>query len=320
MNYETTPVRTLRPAILPDNKNLVVLPVLVALGVTVTGVVVGNPVVIALPLIIVAVFPGLPILFHLVYYLSVQFQIFPDRLVVIDCASDPFVRSRGRQEIQFGSVEYVFYVDKEAHLLMNLLKKVEPYNVPVTEDDYRRENLVTKHRVPESVLDQFGQSSQKTLNDVTATGVLLGVEELCERNNIPAKVTRTILKDLERGHALDFDYVKEKLGPYAVNPIDLDRLRDEFSSLDVPSLAPFLLTRINLKKLRNIESSRHWQAGVKSRAGLVLSNNDGTRKVYLMRFRDLNRKDAQELVSAIRARSGDVKYLMTRKEAQALLR
>lgn len=312
-------MRTLRPAILPDNKNLVVWPLLVGLGVAGTGFVVGNPVLIALPLIILAVFPGLPILFHLVYYLFVQFQIFPDRLVVIDRASDPFIRSRGRQEIQFGNIEYVFYVDKEAHLLMNLLKRLEPYNVPVTENDYRREHLVTKYRVPESALDQFEQSSQKTLNDVTATGVLLEVEEVCERNKIPAKVTRSILKDMERAHALDFDYVKEKLRPYSVNPNDLERLRDELLSLNVPAPAPFLLTKINLKKLRNIESSRHWQAGVKSRAGLVLSSKDGTRKVYLMRFRDLSRKDARELMSAIRARSGDVKYLMTRKEAQALL-
>ena len=312
-------MRTLRPAILPDNKNLVLFPVLIGLGVASTGVALANPVVIALPLIILAVFPGLPVLFHLVYHLSVQFEVFPDRIVVIDRASDPFVRSRGRQEIEFGNIEYVFYVDKEAHLLMNLLKKLESYNVPVTENDYRREHLVTKYRVPESILDQFEQSSQKTLNDVTATGVLLEVEEVCERNKIPAKVTRSILKDLERAHVLEFDYVKEKLSPYSVNPNDLDRLRDELLSLDVPAPAPFLLTKINLKKLRNIESSRHWQAGVKSRAGLVLSNKDGTSKVYLMRFRDLSREDARELMSAIRDRSGDVKYLMTRREAQALL-
>ncbi len=313
-------MRILRPAILPDNKNLVVFPLLVGLGVAGTGVLLGNPVVIALPLIILAVFPGLPILFHSVYYFFVQFQIFPDRLVVIDRVSDPFARSRGRQEIQFGSIGYLFYVDKEAHLLMNLLKKLEPYNVPVTENDYRRENLVTKYRVPESVLDQFEQSSEKTLNDVTATGVILEVEEVCRRNNIPAKVRGKICKALERDQALNFDVAKEKLSPYSVNPNDLERLRDEFSGLDVPSPAPFLLTRINLKKLRNIQSSRHWQAGVKSRAGLVLSNRDGTRKVYLMRFRDLRHQDAKELITAIRARSGDVKYLMTRKEAQALLR
>ena len=43
-------MRILRPAILPDNKNLVVLPLLVGLGVAGTGVLLGNPVVIALPL------------------------------------------------------------------------------------------------------------------------------------------------------------------------------------------------------------------------------------------------------------------------------
>lgn len=312
-------MRTLRPAILPDNKNLVLFPVLIGLGVASTGVALANPVVIALPLIILAVFPGLPVLFHLVYHVSVQFQVFPDRIVVIDRASDPFVRSRGRQEIQFGNIAYLFCVDKEAHLLTNLLQKLKPYNVPETETDYRRENLMTKYRVPEAVLDEFEQGSQKTLNDVTATGVMLEVEEVCQRSNIPAKVRKAILKEVARSENPDFDAVKEQLKPYAVNPNDLDRLRDEFSSLDVPALAPFLVTKINLRKLRNIESSRHWQAGVKSRAGLVLSNNDGTRKVYLMRFRDLSRQDAKELITAIRARSGDVKYLMTRREAQALL-
>ena len=312
-------MRTLRPAVLPDNKNFVLFPVLIGLGVASTGILLGNPVVIALPLIILAVFPGLSTLFHLVYYLSVQFQIFPDRLVVIDRASDPFVRSRGRQEIEFGNIAYLFTVDKEAHLLTNLLQKLKPYNVPETETDYRRENLMSKYHVPESALDEFEQNSNKMLNDVTATGVILEVEDVCRRNNVPAKARGKICRALERDQALNFDVVKEKLSPYSVNPNELDRLRDEFSSLDASALAPFLVTKINLKKLRNIESSRHWQAGVKSRAGLVLSNSDGTRKVYLMRFRDLSRQDAKELITAIRARSGDVKYLMTRREAQALL-
>ena len=43
-------MRILRPAILPDNKDLVVFPLLVGLGVAGTGVLLGNPVVIALPL------------------------------------------------------------------------------------------------------------------------------------------------------------------------------------------------------------------------------------------------------------------------------
>ncbi len=312
-------MRTLRPAILPDNRKLVVYPLLIGLGVASGGVAVGSPVMIALPLIILAVFPGLSLLLHAVYHLFVEFQILPDRLVVIDRVSDPFVRSRGRQEIPFGSVEYVFYVDKEAHLLRNLLQKLKSYNVPVTETDYRRENLLTTHHVPEAVLDEFEQSSQKELNDGTATGAILAVKEVCERNNVPKRVRKEICRGLERDRGLDFDYVKEKLGPYAVCPDDLDRLRDEFSNLDVPALAPFLVTKINLKKLGDIESSRHWQAAVKSRAGLVISNKDGSRKVYLMRFRDLNREGARELITAIRARTRDVKYLMTRKEAETLL-
>lgn len=313
-------MRTLRPAILPDNTKLVVVPVVLGLGVAATGVVLGNPVMIALPLIILAVFPGLPILFHAVYHFFVKFEILGDRLAVIDHVSDPFVSSRGRQEIQLGSIAYCFYVDKEAHLLTNLLEKLKRYNVPETETNFQREHLGTHYRVPETVLDELERSSQKTLNDVTATGVILEVEDICERNNIPRKVRREICKRLETDQGLRFETVRERLNPYHIDPKDLDRIRDEFSSLDAPVLSPFLVTKINLKKLRKIDESRHWQAAAKSRIGLVLSNADGTRKVYLMRFRDLKWEDARDLMATIRDRTPGIKFLMTRKELHALLK
>ncbi|MFQ5846828.1 MAG: hypothetical protein ACE5IQ_04040 [Candidatus Methylomirabilales bacterium] len=313
-------MRTLRPAILPDNKTLVVYPVVIGLGVAGVGIAIRNPVMSALPLIILAVFPGLPILFHAVYHFFVKFQVLGDRLAAIDYVSDPFVNSRGRQEIHFGDIAYCFYVDKEANLLLNLLKQLKRHNVPEIERDFRREHLLARYRVPEAVLDDFVQSSQKALNDVTTTGVILEVEEVCRRNHVPKKVRKEICKALETDPALHFESVQETLSPYPVDPKDLDRIRDKFSSLDAPVLSPFLMTKINLKKLRKIDESRHWQAAVKSRAGVVLSNTDGTRKVYLMRFRDLSRKDARDLMATVRDRTPGIKFLMTRKELHALLK
>ena len=312
-------MKTLRPAILPDNKKRVTYPVLFGLGVAGLGVFLGNPIIMALPLILLVVFPGLAILFHAIYHFFVQFQILADRLVVIDRVSDPFVRSWGRQEIRFGDIEYCFYVDKEAHLLMNLLKKLKHHKVSATERDYRRENLLSKYKVPASVLDEFERSSQKTLNDETATGVILEVDSFCERNGIPKNVTKEICKELKRDQDPSFDIVQKKLSPFAVDLNDLDRLRDEFSSLDAPEMSPFLVTRVKLKKLRNIESTRQRHAGIRSRAGLVLSNKDGTNKVYLMHFRNLSRQDQRALTAAIRERTRGLKYLMTQKETEALL-
>ncbi len=56
-------VKTLRPAVLPDNRKTVPYPVVVA------GIVV------VLPLIILAVFPRLPILFHVVYWGFVKVEV-----------------------------------------------------------------------------------------------------------------------------------------------------------------------------------------------------------------------------------------------------
>lgn len=312
-------MRTLRPAILPDNTKLVVYPLVVGLGVAATGVILGNPVVIALPLMILVVFPGLPILFHAVYHFFVQYQIFPDRLVVVDRVSDPSVRSRGRREIRFGDIRYCYYVDTEARLLMSLRKKLEVYHVPRKETDYRKYNLLDKYRVPEAVLDEFERRPHKTLNDTTATGVLLEVETVCERHNVPKKVTKEICQALENDADLNFEMVREKLRPVPVDPVDLVRIRDKFSHLDTPEVSPFLVTQINLKRLEKIESSRYPQAAVRSRVGLVLSNADGTNKVYLMHFRDLGQEDSRELMRVIRDRSKSVQFLMTRKEVHALL-
>ncbi|MFQ5959915.1 MAG: hypothetical protein ACE5MG_00860, partial [Candidatus Methylomirabilales bacterium] len=285
-----------------------------------TGVIIGNPVVIVLPLTILAVFPGLPVLFHSVYHFFVEYQILADRLVVIDRVSDPSVRSRGRQEIEFGSIAHCFYVDHEARLLTNLLTKLKPYNVPATETDYRKENLLPKYRVPEDVLEDFDRSTHKMLNNTTPTGVILEVKHVCERSGVPPGATREICKALERDVHISFETIQEKLSRYPVDPSDLERLRDEFASLDATEMSPFLVTRINLKKLKRVELSQHGEAaGIRSRVGLVLSSKGGTRKAYLMHFRDLSRRDTRELITAIRDRTHGVKFLMTRKELQALL-
>ena len=313
-------MRTLRPSVLPDNRKLILYPLVVGLSVAATGVILGNPVVIVLPVTILAVFPGLPLLFHAVYHFFVEYQILADRLVVIDRVSDPSVRSRGRQEIEFGSIAYCFYVDREARLLMNLLTRLKPYNVPVAETDYRKENLMAKYRVPAAVLEDFERSTHKVLNNTAATGVILEVQDVCERSGVPPKATKEICKALERDGQISLETLQEKLGRYPVDPSDLERLRDEFASLDVTEVSPFLVTKINLKKLKKVESSGHGNAaGIRSRVGLVLSSQDGMRKAYLMHFRDLSRRDARELITAIRDRTHGVRFLMTRKELHALL-
>ncbi len=243
-------MRPLRPSVLPDDRKLVLYPLVVGLSVAATGVILGNPVVIVLLLTILAVFPGLPLLFHAVYHFFVEYQVLVDRLVVIDRVSDPSVRSRGPQEIEFGSIAYCFYVDREARPLRNLLGKLKPYNVPVTETDYRKENLMAKHRVPAGVLEKFERSTHQMLNNTTATGVILEVEDVCERSGVPPEATKEICKALERDGQIGMETIQEELGRYPVDPSDPERLRDECDSLDVTDMSPFLVTQINLKSSR----------------------------------------------------------------------
>jgi len=52
---------------------------------------------------------------------------------------------------------------------------------------------------------------------------------------------------------------------------------------------------------------------------LVLTNKDGTEKVYLMHFHDLSRQAWQSLMQDIKNHNPNITYLMTKSEYNNLL-
>jgi len=79
---------TVRPSILPDNKKLVIYPLMICLVTAGIGIIIKNPIVIVLPLIVLAVFPGLPVFFHLLMHIFVKIELHPHKIVVKDYPVD----------------------------------------------------------------------------------------------------------------------------------------------------------------------------------------------------------------------------------------
>ena len=312
-------IETFRPAVLPDNRKLVYWPLALGLPICAVGLILANPVMVMLPLIILAVFPGLPIFFHALFYLLVKIEVYPEKIAVTDLAGNRFVRTGFRQEIHFDDICYIYYLGKEINLLANLTKKLKKYKVPTTETDYTRANLTAKYSVPDDILRTFKESSQKALTDYTATGVLMKLDEIFDKYEVPEQARKTIRKDLSKDENFNLDYIRSVLSGYPVSSQDIEEVADQLSETDIDILAPFLRTKVNIAAYKKAERRRHG-ASVTARTdiGLVLSNKDGNEKVYLMHFHDLSDKDLRRLIKIINQEGRRVKYLMTKAEFNRL--
>ena len=311
---------TLRPAVLPDDKRLFSYPVIVGLGVSAVGVFLANMIMIVLPLIVLAVFPGLPVLFHLIYHLFVKIEVLPDKVIVTDYVSDPIVRFSRRQEITFSEISYIYYLGKEINLLSNLRNRLRKFKIPVKETDYTKAHLMDRYGIPEEVYAKFEESSQKTLTDSAATGILMMLDEIYRKYDVTRETRDSIKKALEDDSNFSFEYLKAALRDHPVSAEDLEDLRDEFANINADVLAPFLLTKVNLSKYQKVSKQRNGaHLTARTDNGLVLSNENGTNKVYLMRFHDLSRADLHEFISTVNSRRPGISYLMTKKEHKHLL-
>jgi hypothetical protein len=312
-------IQTFRPAVLPDNKKLVYYPVIAVLIVSTIGLALSNPVMIVLPLIILAVFPGLPLFFHALFHLLVKIEVYPEKIIVTDLAGNRLVGAGRRQEIRFEDIWCMYYLDKEINLLVSLAEKLKEYKVPHSETNYTKGNLTAKYGVPDELLRTFEESSQKALTDYTAAGVLMKLDEVFDKYEIPKQARKTIKQDLSKDENFNLEYLRGILSEYPVNSRDIDELADEFTEIDVDVLAPFLLTKVNIAGYKKAESRRHGASiTARTNVGVVFANKDGSEKLYLMNFHDLSDRDLRRLVKIINEKRPGIKYLMNKTQINRL--
>ena len=237
-----------------------------------------------------------------------------------DYIGDRFVRFKARQELAFSEICYINYLAKEINLLLNLRNKLKEFKIPAKETDYTKTNLINRYGISEALFEKFEKSSRKILTDYTATGVLMKLDEICNNYNVSKKTRDNIKKALKNDSNFNFQYLQTALCNYSINSQDLEYLNDEFTNINTDVLAPFLLTRVNLVKYQKAEKQRHGaHITAKTDNGLVLSNEDGTKKIYFMRFHDLSERGLHRFMEIVKSKRPGVRFLMTKKEIERLL-
>ena len=312
--------KTIRPSILPDNKKLVIYPLVVCLVIAGIGIIFGNLIVIVLPLIVLDVFPGLPVFFHLLIHIFVKIELHPHKIVVKNYLGNNIVRPPCLQEMAYADIAYIYYLSKEISLLMNLRNKLKIFKLSPKENDYTKENLAAQYCVPAEKIENFEKSSQNILNDYTATAILIKLDDIYRKYNIPKKTAGSINRELKNDERFNYEYLRDRLKDYSVDIEDLSELKDEFSNINVDIVRPFLLTKVNLAKYKKIVGFRGGMSTTsKVDNALVVSSKNGTGKVYLMHFHDLSREGRQSLMQDIKNHNPNITYLMTKSEYNNLL-
>jgi hypothetical protein len=302
----------LKPEIIPErNKTLSIF--VCAIGVTcvIMGLIIRYPDLVMISLILLLI-PAIFLLFHLFWHFTWSVSVYDKKLIINDYAFNFYLTYDGRQEISFEDIDYIYYLEKEYSLLKNYRHKLLKYNIPKKEMDYRKENLIKKYKVPNEVINSFEHSSQKTLNDYTATGVLMALENILDKYKILREEKKKIIKALKTTDNFNFEHTRNLLSAYSISSEDLNNLKDEISNCDVNILTPFLLTKLKITKVERMENQgRNIGAMASVNNTLVFSNRDGMKKVYLRCFHSLSRTNWHKLIHIINQNKFNVKYLMT---------
>jgi hypothetical protein len=296
-------------------------PLAILSATAIVGIIIDNLIVVVLPLIVLVLFPGLPLFFHLVIHLFVKLELHPDKVVVRDYVGSSIVRASRVQQMEYGDIAYIYYLGKEINVLETLRKKLKKYKLSPKENDYTKENLAGKYGVPADEFERFERDSRNILNDYTATGILMKLEEICRKYDVPKKTVKEIAKELEDDRNFNYEFVMARLEYYSVEPEDSDELRDEFSNVKTDFVRSFLLTKVNMGKYKKLSSYRGGvSAAATAHSSLVFSNKDGTEKIYLMHLHDLSRDGWQAVMEEVKIHNPNIAYLMRKSEYNNLFR
>jgi len=223
------------------------------------------------------------------------------------------LRTSHCQEMLFADIRFIFYLEKEYYILLNYRTRLGKYKVARREMNYSREHLIQRYGVPIHVIDAFEHSSNKALDDYTATGILMIIEEILGRYQIQKGERKQILKDLKNTDDFSFEHIARVLTPFAISQSDLDSIKDKFSDLDANILTPFLTTKLAVAQLKFRERGRGGaHLAARTNVVLILSDQTGSKKIYLKRFHQLSRADWQKLIHIFNEKRSGIRYLMPR--------
>ena len=141
------------------------------------------------------------------------------------------------------------------------------------------------------------------------------LDDIYRKYNVPKKTATDISRELKDDKNVSYEYVRERLKEYPVEPGDLDELKDEFTNIKADIIRPFLLTKVNLTKYKKVSGYRGGMAATaKVDSALVFASKDGTEKVYLIHYHDLSRESWQSLMQDIKHYNPNIAFLMTKSE------
>jgi hypothetical protein len=263
-----------------------------------------------------------PCIVQLLHYFFVKVQITKDKIVVTDYIRDPLnflIRPNLHQEIFFSDIAYIYYADKETQLLSNLRDKIKKYGIADKETNYTKQNLFNLYGVPLETSEKFENSSQKALTDYTATGVLMVLDEIYEKYNVPKSVKKDIKASLKNDNNFNFNFLMDKLRAYLISTQDVENLKSSINDTDEQVLLPFLRTKINMGKYSRFATSpKNMMRTIPTDTTLVFANDDGTKKLYFMHFRSLSRENRRYIFEEIKRKNAMVKYLMSKQALEAI--
>jgi len=269
---------------------------------------------VVIPWIIFLVFPGLPIFFHLIMFLFSKTIIENTKVTIINYLRHPFVQSPMRQTMFYNDIVYVYHLSEEIDLLCELNKILKKYKISKKETDFSTENLKQKYKIPEEAFKGLEKAIEENKKNYTLANVLITTDMLTNKYKISKADKKLIKKGLKDNKNFNMDYLQSILCAYAIEPKDIAMLKDEFSQISNNTLTPFFRTKLNIKKYIRIEK----MGPTKLATGIILSNEDGTKKAYFLNFYDLNLKNCRYFVKTLKEKNPKIKFLMRKPSLKVL--
>lgn len=283
------------------------------------GIMLKNNGVVVLSIVLFIIFPGIEACakFHLLAALLTNVQIKNEELVVFDSIPKLLIKKGLTQRIPLDEIKYVFYLKREVDFLIFLKKKLKKYKITKNECDFTPENLAKKYQISNELIEKILHKVDYFDNDDATSEIFMELELILNKYPLDTEKRKKVQKALVKECTIDA--LKSALSTYSISNEDMATLEDVFAKTKSLEVLPFWRTNLNITRYIAFQK---WPANrffttTKIDSTIVVSNHDGTKKVYYKYFRHLSKLDKRFIIGLIESRD-NVNFLMTKGDLDRL--
>lgn len=205
-------------------------------------------------------------------------------------------------QIKYKDIHYVYFAEAELRNILFIKDKVSKVKIINNEQDYSPNNLIQKYKISRKLVAQIMDTKGIVFNENNSIEFIELIEELREKYNISIYKILDIERAIKNKTNITYEFILNIFAEDELKKKDILRIKKYFNQNEHGILIPYTKTKIDIDTYEKYDKDIFESKG-KIDWTLVLSNEDGSNKVYIPNFFKYKKKDQEHILEKIKKRT-----------------